>query len=589
MANTTDQGKKKKEGSLLKAAFRIILTGSIAVILLVTAVVIFVYFFSSLRTYKRETLEAANFAVSLLDEDYLKELFAQTREVYDSIPEEERADCFSEAYIERFLPIFYKQDAYWAAWDILEAGRKETSLDAIGIFFYDEEHDRVVLVLDGDGEDNSYLPGQWIDGKSHGKPLSQRIGWLRSSPWRMDFVYGLLSGWDATNYIDIRGEDSTLIGMVYADISLNTLGREVMIFLAFYIPILLIVVIAFAHAAAHILRRQVIIPIDRLSEKAREYTARDKTEDEEVEPYFADLGLDTGNEIETLWRSLSEMEQDAGATMKRIRTMQNERARLDEDLALAANIQSGSLPHEFPAFPDKTEFSVYATMDPAKEIGGDFYDYFLMDDDHAALIVADVSGKGIPAALFMMISKTVIRSMTQSSMSPRDILLNSNIALSRVNDENMFVTVWLGILTLSTGELVYSSAGHERLGLYRGGTWQLMDGHTGIALGMCDPEEMEELTGRYEIMDEKVTLAPGDAIFQYTDGVTEAMDATEELFSEKRLLEALEAAPDVDPEKLLPFIRGRLNDYVKDAPQFDDITMLGMIYRGTTRQEDESA
>ena len=581
MTTENNKPRKGKEGSLLRAAFRTIMTGSAAVILLITAVVIFAYFFYSLRSYKREAAEAANFAVSMLDQDYLSKLLAGTREIYESLPEEEKTDCFSEGYIANFLPIFDHQEDYWAAWEILEKCRSATSLDSIGIFFYDEERDRMVLVLDGDGADNSYLAGQWIDGESKGRPLSKRIDGIRRSAWRMDFVYGVLSGWDATNYVDITAEDGTVIGMVYTDISLDTLVRGTLIFLSVYIPVLLLVIVVFAYAAAYILKRKVIVPIDMLSNKAGEYTSRDKTEEEEVEPYFPQLKLDTGNEIETLWRSLSEMERDAGATMKRIRRMQDERARLEEDLALAANIQSGTLPHDFPAFPDRNEFSVYATMDPAKEIGGDFYDYFAVDGDHIALVVADVSGKGIPAALFMMVSKTMVRSAARYKSSPRDILISANAAIAEDNDEDMFVTVWLGILTLSTGELIYASAGHEKLALYREGNWQLMEGHTGIALGMCDPDEIEGLREKYAIVDRTVTLAPGDAIFQYTDGVTEAMNDSEAFFGEKRMLEVLKEAPEVEPEKLLPFVRGRLKDFVKDTPQSDDITMLGMIYRGT--------
>ncbi|MBQ3789933.1 MAG: PP2C family protein-serine/threonine phosphatase [Lachnospiraceae bacterium] len=255
---------------------------------------------------------------------------------------------------------------------------------------------------------------------------------------------------------------------------------------------------------------------------------------------------------------------------------------LGAELDMASGIQNGALPHIFPAFPDRNEFAIYATMDPAKEIGGDFYDFFLLDENHLALVVADVSGKGIPAALFMMISKTLLRSVAQSKSSPRDILFSTNASLAEDNDEDMFVTVWLGILTISTGELTFASAGHERLGLYQNGTWRLLGDHTGIALGMCDPDEMEELSGKYAIVDQTVTLAPGDAIFQYTDGVTEAMDETEELFGEQRLLDALKDAPEAEPDKLLPFLHDRIKEYVKDTPQSDDITMLGMIYRGVT-------
>lgn len=185
-------------------------------------------------------------------------------------------------------------------------------------------------------------------------------------------------------------------------------------------------------------------------------------------------------------------------------------------------------------------------------IGGDFYDFFLLDEDHLAMVVADVSGKGIPAALFMMQSKTVIRSLAQTAQSPKDILIGANAALSKDNREDMFVTVWLGILEISTGKLTFADAGHERLALYHEKNWWLLDKkNKGIALGMVEPVELSELPDMYQITDQEICLTPGDVIFQYTDGVTEATDSAEHLFGKQRMLEVLKCAPDHTSEPLL--------------------------------------
>ena len=258
-------------------------------------------------------------------------------------------------------------------------------------------------------------------------------------------------------------------------------------------------------------------------------------------------------------------------------------AATQSELDTATRIQAHMLPSTFPAFPAYREFDIYATMDPAKEVGGDFYDFFLIDSDHLALVVADVSGKGVPAALFMMTARTILKTKAQSSptLSPQILLEEANAALCENNRDGMFVTVWLGILEISTGELTYADAGHEKLLLYQDGAWRLLPKETiGPALAMWAPEDFAFMTEEYRYRDKTIQLRPGDAIFQYTDGVTEAMPANHELFGEERLLDAMNSAPSTQPEDLLAYVRARIDEFVKGAAQFDDITMLGLQYKG---------
>ena len=258
---------------------------------------------------------------------------------------------------------------------------------------------------------------------------------------------------------------------------------------------------------------------------------------------------------------------------------QREKDRIAKELDMAAGIQLSMLPGSFPAFPERKEFELLASMDPAKEVGGDFYDFFLTDEDHLALVMADVSGKGVPAALFMMIAKTLLKNSAKPGFSPAAVLEEVNGQLSEGNDNGMFVTVWLGVLELSTGRLVWADAGHEKPALFRDGGWSLLRKHSGIALGMMDPELLA-LDEEPAFVDQETILAPGDAVFQYTDGVTEATDEKKRLFGEDRLLEALNASRAETPEALLPYLRGKIDAFVKAAPQFDDITMLALLYRG---------
>ena len=256
----------------------------------------------------------------------------------------------------------------------------------------------------------------------------------------------------------------------------------------------------------------------------------------------------------------------------------NTLAATQNELSTAANIQLSSLPRRFPK---KPEFSLFALMDPAKEVGGDFYDFFFIDKEHLALVAADVSGKGVPAALFMMRSKTIIKSLAGSGMSPAKVLSDANSAIMESNDEDMFVTVWLGILEISTGTLTYADAAHEKPLVRRNGKWELLTKpYTGFALGTIDSDEIGEMPPENQYVDVQIKLAPGDVIMQYTDGITEATNAKNRLFGEERLLEAAGSAPTDDPKELLPFIRSRIDEFVDEAPQFDDLTMIGLRYNG---------
>ena len=250
-----------------------------------------------------------------------------------------------------------------------------------------------------------------------------------------------------------------------------------------------------------------------------------------------------------------------------------ESSRIETELTMAASIQAEILPNTYPAFPDRPEIDVYATMDPAKEVGGDFYDFFLIDDDHLCLVMADVSGKGIPAALFMMASRIILANNAMLGKSPAQILTDANAAIFANNRERMFVTVWLGILELSTGKLTAANAGHEYPVLRQGnGRFELIKDKHGFVLGGMEGTRYKQ----YEWQ-----LTPGSRLFVYTDGVPEAADADKRLFGKDRMLDALNADPDATPEQLLKNVRAAVDGFVKDAEQFDDLTMLCVEYRGT--------
>lgn len=247
-----------------------------------------------------------------------------------------------------------------------------------------------------------------------------------------------------------------------------------------------------------------------------------------------------------------------------------ERQRISTELDVATRIQADMLPCIFPAFPERPEFDIYATMNPAKEVGGDFYDFFMVDETHLAIVIADVSGKGVPAALFMVIGKTLIGDHTKPGADLGEVFSEVNELLCRSNSEGLFITAFEGVLDLVTGEFSFVNAGHEMPFIARaGGVYEVYKLRPGFVLaGM---EDMVYHSG-------SIQLAPGDKIFQYTDGVTEATNTNYELYGMDRLSEVLAKNSDKKPAELLSIVKADIDAFVGEAPQFDDITMLCVSY-----------
>ena len=257
------------------------------------------------------------------------------------------------------------------------------------------------------------------------------------------------------------------------------------------------------------------------------------------------------------------------------RLLELEKERIEAELSLATRIQISALPKEDPAFPDRKEFDLFADMKPARDVGGDFYDFFLIDDDHLGLVIADVSGKGVPAALFMMVAMSMIRQTAMqagSGADPGAVLQSVNRQICSRNPEEMFVTVWLGILEISTGKLTCSDAGHEYpLLINADGSLRVVKEVHGFVLGAMEMVRYRS----YSLL-----LEPGDTIFVYTDGVTEADNIEKELFGMDRLTDAVSESGNPAPRELVGQIEAKVRAFAAQAPQADDMTMLCLRYLG---------
>ena len=290
--------------------------------------------------------------------------------------------------------------------------------------------------------------------------------------------------------------------------------------------------------------------------------------------------IQDNDEVGDLARAFNNMAVSLKEYIMDFATVTAERERIGAELNIATKIQEDLLPCVFPPFPDRGEFDIYATMTPAKEVGGDFYDFFFIDSDHLALIMADVAGKGVPAALFMAITKTLIKNRAQMGGEPSEILGAVNDQLCEESKAELFVTVWLGILEISTGKMSASNAGHEYPVIRRSsGAYRLMKLPNSPAVATLEGMRFRE---------DKFILHPGDSLFLYTDGVAEATrveDGKEELYGTERMIEALNRHGDESVEQLLLSMKEEIDAFVGDSPQFDDLTMLALQYHGAGRNK----
>ena len=312
------------------------------------------------------------------------------------------------------------------------------------------------------------------------------------------------------------------------------------------------------------IRRQFVAPLRRVSEEASRF-AKDSIRGEP----FGEISRI--KEISKLAVSIEKMETDMLTSIRKLTNITAEKERIETELSLASKIQENSVPHTFPAFPGRNEFDIYASMTPAKEVGGDFYNFFLIDDDHLAMVIGDVSGKGVPAALFMMVTNILVSDRLRQGRTPAQVLTFVNRDLCKRNEADMFVTLWAGILELSTGKLTAANAGHEYPVFKRpDGSFEVFRDKHGLAVAAMDGIQYK---------DYQMTLEPGTKLFVYTDGVPEATDKDDNMFGIQQMLSALNDAPDASPEEVLENIRRAVDNFVNEAEQFDDLTMLCMEYK----------
>ena len=404
-----------------------------------------------------------------------------------------------------------------------------------------------------------------LDNLLAGQPVDPIVQWDESFGWLM------------TAMTPVLHDDGTMAGYVMADISMNAVMNTQRTFLIALAALLAVLTIGFIVLFLLVMRKKVIRPIDQLTQATGAFIQNNEAELAAGTACVNVPEIRTGDEVELLANSFRKMEEDMISYIRSFTAITAEKERIGAELNVATQIQADMLPRIFPAFPEREEFDVYATMNPTKEVGGDFYDFFLVDDDHLAVVIADVSGKGVPAALFMVIAKTLIKNHAQNQEAPGTVFTQTNEQLCEGNDAGLFVTAWMGVLEISTGKFVYVNAGHNPPLLKRaGGTFEWLKSRPGFVLAGMEGVRYRENT---------LQLEPGDRLYLYTDGVTEATNSHEELFGDERLQNALNEYMDLPVEQFLPKIKECIDAFVGDADQFDDITMLALDYQSKGETE----
>ncbi len=495
-------------------------------------------------------------------------LSEEVMSIYRSLSREQLAENGTAAYRERFSSVL-ESPGYSSLMELLGAFIQSDNVDDVYIAMYDRAACALVYIVDPDPGDGEKLwPGEWETVTEAG--MNKFLDW-NGEGMLYDIDNTEKYGWLCTAGTPIRNEQGEISAFMLVDVAPENIMGSLLLFALQTLIAIIIVTALIARFQVKHMKKSIVEPINAIAAAAAEYVSA-KQSGADMTEHFSSLDIHTGDEIENLAKVMSDMDRDLAEHEQRITAITAEKERISSELKMATLIQQSILPHIFPPFPDRKEFDLYASMSPAREVGGDFYDFFLIDDDHLGMVMADVSGKGIPAALFMMVSKVILQSCAMLGKSAGETLTKTNEGICSNNQAEMFVTVWFGILEISTGKVTAANAGHEFPAIRKnGGDFELFEDTHGFVIGGMPGMEYRE----YEIQ-----LAPGDKLFLYTDGVPEATNDSEELFGEERMLAALNKDTSAAPVRILENVRAGVNDFVKDAEQFDDLTMMCLEYRG---------
>lgn len=498
------------------------------------------------RQYNDSAYEVAETARSILNPDKFGQYLetGSTDEEYENILS--RLDALTDATNVTFIYVAKVSEDYKTLTYIYDTVNSNTGFSRYPLGYtasdLDEKHtENVIKIMTEGGRAEKYL-----------------------------YSYSKESGAHTTAALDVKNSEGEIIAMLCVEKPMTRLEAARNTYVLHVILWTMAVIILFVFAYTMLLRRGVIKPILTVTEEAKRFSETNM-------PSENLMKIRQKDEVGILARAIEKMETDIVEYTENLTAITAEKERVNTELSVATRIQANMLPSIFPAFPERKELDIYATMNPAKEVGGDFYDFFMVDKRHLAIVMADVSGKGVPAALFMVIGKTLIKDHTQPGKDLGEVFSEVNELLCESNSEGLFITAFEGVLDLASGEFRFVNAGHEIPYICkRGGKFEPYKVRAGFVLA-----GMEGM--RYKCGEMRLDI--GDKIFQYTDGVTEATDKDNRLYGTERLTYVLGEHSRLSPAELLPKIKEDIDNFVGEAPQFDDITMLCLEYKSRMEEE----
>ena len=571
--------KRNKNRSLSAKTVRLTVRNCIIFGLVVQIMALAFYVISLVDQYIKATdTTLKQLRLSVVNATNLVEYSEQVMEVYHGLSDEQRERIGTDEYREYFSQVdtTTKGGDYDILVHMLAVAFKfhtQNDVDDIYIAMYDKGTSSMVYIIDPEEPPNRLMPGDWeevdTDGMMHFLSTTEDNEQIL---YDMGFTekYGLL----CTVGVPIWA-DGEIAAFVMADISMKNIITGTIGFALSMTVAIILLTILIAWAQTSYITGSITDPINKIADASKQFVAERHSSSRKTD-YFAKLDINTGDEIEHLAKTMSQMENDLYTYGENLLKATKEKERIGTELTLARKIQADMLPSTFPAFPEREDIDIFASMDPAKEVGGDFYDFFLIDDDHLGLVIADVSGKGVPAALFMMASKILIKNFAMQKYPPAKVLELTNTVICQNNDEDMFVSVWFGVLEISTGVITAANAGHEYPVIKKpDGRYELFKDKHGFVVGGLEGSAYKE----YELKLEK-----GATLFLYTDGVPEATNSDDELFGTDRLIEAMNKYPDAGTKELLTNIKKDIDEFVGEAEAFDDLTMLGVRLKASPKE-----
>ena len=559
---------ERQHYSLSSRVFHATILGSILLGLVALVIGLGLYTYSSVNHHVSTAFNLTRSAESILRRVvYVKPLADSVMDIYRKLDEGERNEVGTDAYLDRF-PDFSEDAQYQTTLAVLDNFLEASDVTDLYLGMYSEEPSALIYIADPRADIGDIgSPGEWESVPE--REAEKFLNWDGTGTL-YDISRTEKYGWMCTAGVPIRNEKGEPIAYVLADVTLTEVAEGMKSFLIQYVIAMFITMNLYAVLLSLHMKKNLVKPIRAITNAAQDYV-RARQAGEATTDHFSMLNIRTGDEIENLSYVMADMERDLTVYMDNLTSITAEKERINTELDLARRIQADMLPNIFPAFPDRKDFDIYASMKPAKEVGGDFYDFFLLDDSHLALVMADVSGKGVPAALFMMISKILVQNYVMSGMSPGKVLEVLNEQICQNNREEMFITIWLGVLNLETGILTACSAGHEYPILKDpdGDFKMIKDQHSFVVGGLAG-QKYREYT---------LQMDQGSKLFLYTDGVPEATNIREELFGMERTLRALNDAKEEAPDAIIRRVDRSVEYFVGEASPFDDMTMMCIEYK----------